>query len=205
MRKIKDMLPEWVQKPFKNISIDLPPYNAEIVEEEKRLINDHGINYSDVIHALNFRRAFPLASNVLEVGGDFPDVLIELMGVERWTSITSNEHDGTWHEDYQPRKAIDIGSRMFSVTNNEKGKVLSTGIGLESFYNLWGAMNSPRFDCIYSVAAFEHIFFLDEALEQMADMLCKGGGCIQVLVRFGARTTATIGVGSQFHLPLTHT
>jgi len=168
-------LPNWLTVPFLDASEALPPFDAKMADEEQSLIRNHGITYSDVAHALNFRRFSPDSQSILEVGGDLPDILVELMGIQRWTSIVSEQYDKAWHDSFRPRKKIQIGSCSFKIGGESDRKIITTTIGLEDYYNLWHAMKSGQYDAVYSVAALEHIFFLDEALFQISEMLVESG------------------------------
>ena len=93
-----------------------------------------------------------------------PQYLFEWMKCSHWTSVEYSSY---------------VGNQVYETGVN----VCSTGfrdyrytdVGWKSFEQEWQFHSSPKFDLIYSVAAFEHIDDLGSCLDACHKMLAEGG------------------------------
>jgi SAM-dependent methyltransferase len=105
----------------------------------------------------------PCGKDILEVGGALPrELVIDCLGCNNWTCTESPDYDDELGEANQqtilsPQK---VDHRYSAVMSN-----------IECFDD----SHIGRYDCIFSIACFEHIARLPEALEAMYRFLKPGG------------------------------
>ncbi len=100
--------------------------------------------------------------DVLEVGGALPgNLVIEKLGARSWTAVQSLSY-AEHRSDNQISTDSSYGERYCSI--------------FENIENLYGDSRlNARFDFIFSVACFEHIHRLSDALQVMYTALRHGG------------------------------
>ena len=127
----------------------------EILDQRKPL----GLGYGHIYHSLRADSLIGGFNNrrVLELGGALPDKYVfEKLKVNRWVSVEYSEYIGNQYE-------ASVNAN-YSYDNS----------GWQGFYEKWKLTNGIRFDIVYSIAAFEHIYNLNCCLRAMADMLHDG-------------------------------
>ena len=130
-------------------------------------IEEIGAKYSLTYH-LSYLKHFlkyfdTRGKDILEVGGALPrELVIDCLNCNSWTCIESPDYDNELGEANQqtilgPQK---VDHRYSAVMSN-----------IECFDD----SHIGRYDCIFSIACFEHIARLPEALEAMYRFLKPGG------------------------------
>lgn len=106
--------------------------------------------------------------SVLEVGGSLPEKLvIEDIGAKQWTAIEEIDYWTEIAAEIPTENILPIEMAKYKSTN--KYQILTGGIENlpESFYQ--------KFDVVFSIATFEHIAKLPDALDKMYKALKPGG------------------------------
>jgi SAM-dependent methyltransferase len=101
--------------------------------------------------------------DILEVGGAMPpEIVIDYLGANSWTCTEDPMYDVVLGG-MSNQQTINVTSRRSAYTTILKN--------IEDF----DASMSEKFDCIFSIACFEHISKLPEALNKMWSVLKPGG------------------------------
>ena len=148
------------------------PTEIQIEAMQKKYGLSYHINYA--MHAqklIGFK-----GKRVLEVGGSLPrEFVLDDLGAAKWVAI---EHREYWDE------VLSTGNVTGTPPVNESAEPSVTGNELnrnEDYQLLFGSIETlpkslfSQFDLIFSIAAFEHIARLPEALEKMYNALVPGG------------------------------
>lgn len=102
--------------------------------------------------------------DVLEVGGALPkEFVIDFLGCKSWTCTESSQYDEALNMEANQHHKTSSAQHSDSYVVHVKN--------IEDFEPVF----DERFDCIFSVACFEHIGRLPEALETMYRVLKPGG------------------------------
>ena len=142
-----------------------PIAQEQLINEEK----PYGLKYGDLLHSQIVARSVGgfQGKRVLELGGCLPpDYVFKYLNPSFWVSV---EYDLYSHNQCQVEGVIP--ESVADKYNNYR----YTECGWNKFYKDWKYHLSPRFERIYSIAAFEHIDDLGECLQACYEMLEMGG------------------------------
>lgn len=102
--------------------------------------------------------------DILEVGGAMPkEIVIDILGANSWTCTEDPDYDLTLQKDSNQQSI-----RGETANNPRYTPILKRIEDFEEKYN-------NTFDCIFSIACFEHIGRFPEALRKMWQVLKPGG------------------------------
>lgn len=146
------------------------------IDEMKRLQEKYGLTYH-VSYALTIGQMIGLqGKRVLEVGGSLPrDFVLDELGAIQWISVEEMDYWGEVESSGQvtgtpPPAAAERRSLMHATADSLPDHGIFHGKIEDMPPSLAG-----HFDVVFSIAAFEHIAQLPEALEHMHAALCAGG------------------------------
>ena len=95
---------------------------------------------------------------MLEIGGALPDrYVFDYLAARSWTAVEYRNYN---HSQYSTSTGQDYHYDCSGWAN---------------FFRNWKLFNRQKFDLIYSISAFEHIYDLQECLIAMHAMLFDGG------------------------------
>jgi SAM-dependent methyltransferase len=139
--------------------------NKEIIAELDKFEGKLGLLSYHVPYLKQFCKEFDVTGkDILEVGGAMPpEIVIDLLSANSWTCTEDATYDellGRTANQQTLRGGANFDRRYKAILEN-----------IENF----GGEYDQKFDCIFSIACFEHIQKLPEALQRMWSLLKPGG------------------------------
>jgi SAM-dependent methyltransferase len=145
------------------------PYSQAItdfamsIEEIEKLGQKYGLTYHVPYLNQFMQLCEPRGKDILEVGGALPkELVIDYLGCNSWTCTESPDYDA------------ELGAANQQTQMGTSGAKGSYATVLENIEN-FDDSHADRYDYIFSIACFEHISKLPEALTSMHRCLKSGG------------------------------
>ena len=151
---------------FELIQTFINHYNAGRALDMVSTINNEkpfDLSFSHLFHSLNSCRVHNgfQGKRVLEMGGALPSKYVsEILQAKYWAAV---EYQGYTENQFSNKNIIN--SSNYTYNNN----------GWKSFYEYWKDSSQEKFDVVYSISAFEHIYDLGSCIDAMYDMLNNDG------------------------------
>lgn len=150
--------------PIVSMDHTLPSKGAFMTDELERLAKKYNLLAYHVPSIRQFLKVYDVrGKDILEVGGAMPrEIVIDHLGANSWTCTESPQYDEELGEANQQTLlgASSYGGNYYTQLQN-----------VEDF----GPEHHGRYDCIFSIACFEHITKFPQALDAMYRCLRPGG------------------------------
>ena len=150
-----DLIHTFIDHYYKGKHLEL----VSIVDQVKPL----GLSFSNLFHSIHCNHVFGgfRGKRVLEMGGALPSQYVsQVLEAESWAAV---EYKGYTDNQFA---SVNLTSGTNYIYDNN---------GWESFYDNWKNTNQEKFDVVYSISAFEHIYDLGGCINAMYDMLKENG------------------------------